>query len=192
VQAVLQQASWCVRVEREAAAAAHGLCRPLRQLALARLDVRLLSRSESPAANEVAELLRDPAFQRRSAATLRVLLGLPERCAPALAPFTCLEAVGLVEDYASTGDKSHAAAMQLGALAALPCLRSLQLEGGVAELAALPLRVAELALLDVDRVALPPAPGASVADRLLAAAEAHGEAGLDGLSGPVAAAGLAG
>lgn len=175
VQAVLQQGSWRVQVEREAAAAAHGLSRLLTTmpLALSHLDMRLLSRTESPAAAGVGSLLRDPGFRRRSAATLRVLLGLPERFAAALAPFAALEVVGLVEDYTST--QSHLGSMQLGALAALPCLRRLHLEAGVAELAALPPRVAELALLDIDRLALPPARGASVVDRLLAAAEVQGE-----------------
>ena len=76
-------------------------------------------------------------------------------------------------------------ASQLAPLHGLPQLRCLQLELGVVELAGVPPQVRELRLVEVDRLALPTAQrqweqaqrqGASIADRLLAAAASAGEA----------------
>jgi hypothetical protein len=63
--------------------------------------------------------------------------------------------------------------MKLSSLAALPALRCLQLEFGIVELAAVPQQVTALHLIDVDRLLLPKAVGASVADRLLFVADSQ-------------------
>lgn len=174
--AALQQWTWAVAVQRAAEQAADALTPQLEQLAVASLDLRRLTWSESGSAAAEA-LLHSAAFRRRSGGCLRRAVGIPERLCSALAAgFPNLEAVGLSEDYNSTdAHQHHSAPMHLAPLAALPLLRTLQLELGIVELGGLPPQVRRLQLVEIDRLVLPPAPGASIADRLLAAAAARGE-----------------
>ena len=94
--------------------------------------------------------------------------------APSLAAFHSVEAVGLTEGCGSTAGEAHGAPMELAPLRSLRRLRRLQLERGIVDLAALPPQVQQLTLVEIDRLMVPPVPGTSIADRLLAAAETHG------------------
>lgn len=154
----------------------------LERLRVAALDLRLLTWSEADGGAACEALLASPTFRAASRRHLSTITGVPERLAPLLTGFPNLTAVGLAEDYASTafgiagqGAKSHLAPMRLRPLHSLPLLRALTLELGLADLSSLPPSVAELALVEVDRILLPAGSrGASVADRLLATAEAAG------------------
>jgi hypothetical protein len=165
--------TWSVTVQR---------CPPTRpefpdelgRKAVAELDLRWLTWQDMSATGCSAWLLISDRFRWRSGACLRAALGIAEALAPSLAAFGRLEAVGLMEDYVSAAGKAHGAQMELAPLRGLQHLRRLQLERGIVDLAALPPPVQELVLFEVDRLMVPPAPGASIADRLLAAAEAHG------------------
>ncbi len=175
--AALQQCAWAAVVQRAAESAAAALPGQLEQLAVASLDLRRLTWSESGGSVAAEALLLSPAFRSRSSALLRHAVGVPERlCAELAAGFPALESVGLSEDYDSTDQhQHHSAPMHLAPLAALTRLHTLQLELGIVELAAVPPQVRQLQLTEIDRLVLPPAPGASIADRLLAAATAQGE-----------------
>ena len=175
--AALQQCAWAVTVQRAAERAAALLPRQLEQLAVASLDLRRLVWSEGGGSAAAEALLLSSAFHSRCSACLTRTVGVPERlCAALAAGFPALEAVGLSEDYDSTdAHKHHSAPMHVAPLAALPRLRSLQLELGIVELAAVPPQVRHLQLTEIDRLVLPPVAGASIADRLLAAAGAQGE-----------------
>lgn len=155
----------------------------LERLRVVSLDLRLLTWSETDEGAACEALLISPSFRAASGRHLTCIAGVPERLAPLLTGFSNLVAVGLAEDYSSTafgvagqGEKSHLACMRLRPLHSLPLLRALTLELGVADLAGLPPQVLDLVLVEVDRIVLPAGtPGASVADRLLAAAAAVGE-----------------
>ncbi|KAL4437265.1 hypothetical protein ABPG75_004404 [Micractinium tetrahymenae] len=146
----------------------------------------MLTWAEADGGAACEALLSSAAFRAAAGPHLASVAGVPERLAPLLADFPSLAAVGLAEDYTSTafglagqGAKSHLAPMRLGPLCQLPLLQSLTLELGVAGLSSLPPKVTELALTEVDRIVLPAGTsGASVADRLLAAAAAAGLARL--------------
>ncbi|PSC73618.1 hypothetical protein C2E20_3074 [Micractinium conductrix] len=179
--AVERQATWTVTVQRHAAVDLPRL-EPLR---VAALDLRALTWAEQGGGAACESLLRSPSFQASSAPHLRSAVGVPERLAGILAAgFPRLEAVGLCSDYDSegfgqAGGKGHLAPMALAPLAPLRALRALSLELGVADLAALPPGITSLTLMDVDRIVLPPAEGASVTDRLM---EVVATAGLRSLT----------
>lgn len=174
--AVATRATWAVAVQRCSLATE---LLHLEQLRVASLDLRLPTWSEVGGGTACEALLSSATFQRQSGQSLTAVAGIPERLGPLLAAFPNLESVGLAEDYESTafgvaGGKSHLAPMQLAPLLQLPCLSRLLLELGVVDMAQLPPQVSELTLVEVDRIVLPPAPGTSVTDRLIAVAEAAG------------------
>ncbi|PRW45400.1 glutamate carboxypeptidase [Chlorella sorokiniana] len=174
--AALQQCAWAVAVQRAAGSAASALPSQLEPLAVASLDLRRLTWSESGGSSAAEALLLSRAFRSRSSGCLRCAVGIPERlCAELASGFPALDTVGLSEDYDSTdAHKHHSAPMQLAPLAALSQLRTLQLELGIVELAAVPPQVRQLQLTEIDRLVLPRVAGASIADRLLAAAATQG------------------
>ena len=143
-------------------------------VAVAALDLRWLAWQHLDSAPYVARLLVSDGFRQGSRASLHTAWGISEALAPSLAAYRSLESVGLIEDHISTAGKAHGAPMDLAPLRCLQHLRRLQLECGIVDLAALPPQVQQLTLVAIDRLVVPPVPGTSIANRLLAAAEAHG------------------
>ncbi|KAI3424865.1 hypothetical protein D9Q98_008249 [Chlorella vulgaris] len=170
VQAMVAQATWAVVTRVHASPA---LLQHLELRRVASLDLRASTRLRGDSDGLVAALLCSPLFQNRSATTLRCAVGVPEPCAALLAPFRALETVGLCQGFNDTLATAGDCTMKLSSLAALPALRCLQLEFGIVELAAVPQQVTALHLIDVDRLLLPKAVGASVADRLLFVADSQ-------------------
>ena len=103
--------------------------------------------------------------------SLRRFDHLPEELLPALAPHQQLEVVGLVRRAGST----LAGPVALEPLLQLARLQLLRLDHTIVDLGAVPEGLHFLNLWKPDRVLLPPAPHAALADRLLHALECKGE-----------------